>query len=59
MQAAPDPTFPVATCAQVFRPGFRVGGRVLRPAQVAVAEPGDADAHADAPADAAAASAES
>ncbi|MCW2778001.1 MAG: grpE family protein [Frankiales bacterium] len=40
MQAAPDPTFDVATCAQVLRPGFRVGGRVLRPAQVAVAEPG-------------------
>ncbi len=39
MQAEPDPTFDVATCAQVFRPGFRVGGRVLRPAQVAVAEP--------------------
>ncbi|MCW2605996.1 MAG: heat shock protein GrpE [Frankiales bacterium] len=46
MQAEPDPTFDVATCAQVFRPGFRVGGRVLRPAQVAVAEPGG-----DAPAD--------
>ena len=44
MQAAPDPTFTVATCAQVFRPGFRVGGRVLRPAQVAVAEPGETPA---------------
>jgi molecular chaperone GrpE len=40
MSAEPDPAFDVATCAQVFRPGFRVGGRVLRPAQVAVAEPG-------------------
>ncbi len=47
MQAEPDPAFSVATCAQVFRPGFRVGGRVLRPAQVAVAEPG-ADAAAPA-----------
>ena len=46
MQAAPDPTFSVATCAQVFRPGFRVGGRVLRPAQVAVADPGDEPAAA-------------
>ena len=39
MQAEPDDAFTVATCAQVFRPGFRVGGRVLRPAQVAVADP--------------------
>jgi len=39
MQAEPDPAFTVATCAQVFRPGFRVGGRVLRAAQVAVADP--------------------
>ena len=39
MQAEPDAAFTVATCAQVFRPGFRVGGRVLRPAQVAVADP--------------------
>ena len=41
MQAAPDAAFSVATCAQVFRPGFRVGGRVLRAAQVAVAEPAE------------------
>jgi len=41
MQAEPDAAFSVATCAQVFRPGFRVGGRVLRPAQVAVAEPAE------------------
>lgn len=39
LQAEPDAAFTVATCAQVFRPGFRVGGRVLRPAQVAVADP--------------------
>ena len=39
--AAPqDPTVDVATCAQVFAPGYRfAGGRVVRPAQVAVAEP--------------------
>ncbi len=40
MQAEPDPAFTVATCAQVFQPGFRANGRVLRPARVAVAEPG-------------------
>jgi molecular chaperone GrpE (heat shock protein) len=27
---------------QVFAPGYRVGPRVVRPARVAVAEPGDA-----------------
>lgn len=40
MQAEPDPTASVATCAQVLQAGYRVGGRVLRPARVAVAEPG-------------------
>ena len=40
MQAAPDPAASVAICAQVFQPGYRLtGGRVLRPARVAVAEP--------------------
>jgi molecular chaperone GrpE len=54
LQAEPDPTSTVATCAAVLQPGYRLsGGRVLRPARVAVAEgtaePG-ADAE-DAPAD--------
>jgi len=46
MQAEPDPTATVATCAMVLQPGYRMasggmsGGRVLRPARVAVAEPG-------------------
>ena len=40
MQAEPDAQATVAVCAQVFQPGFRVAGRVLRPARVAVAEPG-------------------
>ena len=41
MQAEPDPASAVATCAQVLQPGYRLtGGRVLRPARVAVAEPG-------------------
>jgi molecular chaperone GrpE len=29
------------TCAEVYQPGFRVGERVLRPARVAVVEPGE------------------
>ena len=40
MAAEPDPASPVAVCAAVFAPGFRVNGRVLRPAQVSVAEAG-------------------
>lgn len=39
LQAEPDPTATVAVCAAVFQPGYRVGGRVLRPARVSVAEP--------------------
>ena len=31
------------TCVQVLQPGYRVGERILRPARVAVAEPGEAD----------------
>jgi molecular chaperone GrpE len=27
------------TCAEIFQPGYRVGGRTLRPARVAVVEP--------------------
>ncbi len=42
MQAEPDPSATVPTVAQVFRVGARVGGRVLRPAQVTVADPGAA-----------------
>jgi len=30
------------TCVQILQPGYRVGERILRPARVAVAEPGDA-----------------
>jgi molecular chaperone GrpE len=36
---SPDVTEPV--CAEVYQPGYRVGDRILRPARVAVAEPGD------------------
>ena len=43
MQSEPDPESTVATCAQVLQPGYRLtSGRVLRPARVAVAEPGAA-----------------
>ena len=42
MQAEPDPAASVAVCASVLQPGYRIGGRVLRPARVAVAEPGAA-----------------
>ena len=47
MQAEPDPSSDVPVCAAVFAPGFRVHGRVLRAAQVSVAE---AAAPAEAPA---------
>lgn len=41
IQAEPDPSASVATCAAVLQPGYRLsGGRVLRPARVSVAEPG-------------------
>ena len=41
MQADPDPSASVATCAAVLQKGYRLsGGRVLRPARVSVAEPG-------------------
>ena len=40
MATDPDPAASVATCSMVLQPGYRVGGRVLRPARVAVAEAG-------------------
>ncbi len=41
MSAPEDPTATVATCVQVFSPGYRTAsGRVLRAAKVVVAEPG-------------------
>lgn len=30
------------TCTEIYQPGYRVGDRILRPARVAVVEPGDA-----------------
>ncbi len=34
------------TCVEILQPGYRVGGRILRPARVAVAEPEEATAAA-------------
>jgi molecular chaperone GrpE len=31
----------VPTCVQILQPGYKIGDRILRPARVAVAEPGD------------------
>lgn len=39
MQAAPADGVDTAVVADVFRPGYRHAGRVLRPAQVSVSEP--------------------
>lgn len=33
------PGYSVTTCAQVFQAGYRLGGRVIRPARVAVTDP--------------------
>ncbi len=40
------------TCVQILQPGYRVGDRILRPARVAVAEPGDDGTGPDGPAEA-------
>jgi molecular chaperone GrpE len=40
------------TCVRILQPGYKVGDRILRPARVAVEEPGDDQAPADAGADA-------
>src|SRR5215813_2288882 len=37
------------TCVQVLQPGYRVGERILRPARVAVAEPGEPEGQDDGP----------
>jgi molecular chaperone GrpE len=49
---SPEVTEP--TCVEILQPGYRVGGRVLRPARVAVAEPEEPpaqDGESDAPAE--------
>ena len=39
---SPDVTEP--TCIKILQPGYRVGERIIRPARVEVAEPGEAEA---------------
>jgi molecular chaperone GrpE len=46
-----SPDVAEATCVHILQPGYMVGQRILRPARVAVAEPGETD-EADGPADA-------
>jgi len=36
------------TCVRVFQVGYRIGERIVRPARVGVAEPGEDDGHGDA-----------
>jgi molecular chaperone GrpE len=38
-----SPTVTEPTCVRILQPGYKVGDRILRPARVAVAEPGEAD----------------
>jgi len=38
------------TCVQILQPGYKVGERIIRPARVAVAEPGDDEPAAEDPA---------
>jgi molecular chaperone GrpE len=38
---SPDVAEP--TCVRILQPGYKVGDRILRPARVAVAEPGEPD----------------
>ncbi|MCW2600435.1 MAG: GrpE protein [Frankiales bacterium] len=53
VQAPEDPEASVTVVAEVLQPGWRLrSGRVLRPAGVAVAEPGGAAENADVPSDA-------
>jgi molecular chaperone GrpE len=40
------PGYPVTTCTQVFQTGYRLGGRVIRPARVAVTDPSEPEAAA-------------
>jgi molecular chaperone GrpE len=38
-----SPDVSETTCVRILQPGYKVGDRILRPARVAVAEPGQAD----------------
>ncbi len=54
LAATTTPGVDAPTCVEVYRSGYRYAGRVLRPAQVVVAEPGGAQAPAGAADEAAA-----
>ena len=38
-----SPDVAETTCVRILQPGYKVGDRILRPARVAVAEPGEPD----------------
>jgi molecular chaperone GrpE len=38
-----SPDVAETTCVRILQPGYKVGDRILRPARVAVAEPGEQD----------------
>jgi molecular chaperone GrpE len=46
----PDPSVPAGTVVQIVQPGYTLGGRVLRPALVAIAKGGPKAAPSEAPA---------
>jgi molecular chaperone GrpE len=50
MYEVPDASVPSGTVTQVVQPGYTIGGRVLRPALVAIAKGGPKAAAAEAPA---------
>jgi molecular chaperone GrpE len=50
MFEVPDPSVPAGTVVQIVQPGYTIGGRVLRPALVAIAKGGPKSAPSEAPA---------
>jgi len=50
MYEVADPSVPAGTVVQIVQPGYTIGGRVLRPALVAVAKGGPKAAPSEAPA---------
>ena len=50
MFEVPDPSVPAGTVVQIVQPGYTIGGRVLRPALVAIAKGGPKAPPSEAPA---------
>ncbi|MEA2930414.1 MAG: molecular chaperone GrpE [Hyphomicrobiales bacterium] len=50
MFEVPDPSVPAGTVVRIVQPGYTIGGRVLRPALVAIAKGGPKAASGEAPA---------